>query len=59
MAVTVRDTSPQQVNLYGGAEGAWDDCSQFVRNISDSAVEGQDMIGPVKEGGITLPASLE
>ena len=59
VAVTVRDTSPQQVNLYGGAEGVWDDCSQFVRNIPDSAVEGQDMIGPVKEGGITLPASLE
>ena len=43
----------------GSAEGAWDDCVQFVRNIPDSAVEGQEMIGPVKEGGITLPASLE
>ena len=57
LAVTVRDTSPQQVNLYGQAEGTWDDCAQFVRNIPDSAVEGQDMIGPVKEGGITLPPS--
>ena len=57
--VTVRDTTPQQVNLYGGAEAAWDDCVQFVRNIPDSAVEGADMIGPVKVGGITLPASLE
>ena len=41
----------------GQPEGIWDDCAQFVRNISDSAVEGPDMIGPVKEGGITLPAS--
>ena len=57
LAVTVRDTSPQQVNLYGQAEGTWDDCAQFVRNIPDSAVEGQDMIGQVKEGGITLPPS--
>ena len=57
LAVTVRDTSPQQVNLYGQAEGTWDDCAQFVRNIPDSAVEGQEMIGPVKEGGITLPPS--
>ena len=58
-AITVRDTTPQQVNLYGGAEGAWDDCAQFVRNIPDSAVEGPEMIGQVKVGGITLPASLE
>jgi hypothetical protein len=59
LAVTVRDTAPQQVNLYGGPEGLSDDCVQFVRNIPDSAVEGSEMIGPVKEGGITLPASLE
>lgn len=59
LAVTVRDTSPQQVNLYGQPEGLWDDCSQFVRNISDSAVEGPEMLGQVKEGGITLPPSLE
>ena len=59
LAVTVRDTSPQQVNLYGAGEGAWDDCLQFVKNISDSAVEGPEMIGQVKEGGITLPPSLE
>jgi hypothetical protein len=58
-AVTVRDTSPQQVNLHGKPEGLSDDCVQFVRNIPDSAVEGPEMIGPVKEGGITLPASLE
>ena len=57
LAVTVRDTSPQQVNLYGQAEGTWDDCAQFVGNISDSAVEGPEMIGPVKEGGITLPSA--
>ena len=59
VAVTVRDTSPQQVNLWVQPEGAWDDCAQFVRNISDSVVEGPEMIGRVKVGGITLPASLE
>jgi len=59
VAVTVRDTSPQQVNLNGGSEVASDDCVQFVRNIPPSAVEGPEMIGPVKEGGVTLPASLE
>ena len=58
-AVTVRDTSPQQVNLNGGGENVWNDCVQFVKNIPDSAVEGQDMIGSVKVGGITLPASLD
>ena len=46
VAVTVRDTTPQQVNLYGGAEATWDNCAQFVRNIPDSAVEGPEMIGP-------------
>ena len=58
-AITVRDTTPQQVNLYGGAEAVWDDCAQFVTNIPDSAVEGPEMLGPVKVGGITLPASLD
>jgi hypothetical protein len=59
VAVTVRDTTPQQVNLWGQPEGLWDDCRQFVGNISDSVVEGPEMLGPVKVGGITLPASLE
>lgn len=56
-AVTARDSSPQQVNLWGQPEGIFDDCAQFGMSISDSVVEGQDMIGPVKEGGITLPPS--
>ena len=33
--------------------------AQFVRNIPASAVEGPEMIAPVRVGGITLPASLE
>ena len=53
IAVIVRDGSPQQASMWP-ANGPADDCADFVRNIPDNAVEGQDMIGPV-EGAITLP----
>jgi hypothetical protein len=53
IAVIVRDGSPQRASMWP-ANGPADDCADFVTNIPDNAVEGQDMIGPV-EGAITLP----
>jgi hypothetical protein len=54
-AVIVRDGSPQQAGIWTEAQATADDCEEFVSDIPDSAVDGQDMIGPIDEGSITLP----
>jgi energy-converting hydrogenase Eha subunit A len=54
-AVIVRDGSPQQAGIYTEGSSTGDDCEGFVSGIPDFAVEGQDMIGPMDEGSITLP----
>ena len=54
-ALIVRDGSPQQAGIQTKPHGLAADCEDFVRNISDSAVEGFEMIGPMDEGSITLP----
>lgn len=54
-ALIVRDGSPQQAGIQTKPHGLAADCEDFVRNISDSLVEGQDMIGDMSEGSITLP----
>jgi hypothetical protein len=56
-AVIVRDGTPQQAGIYIQAQGTADDCGEFVSEIPDSAVEGQDMIGDIDDGEITLPPS--
>jgi hypothetical protein len=58
-SLIVRDGSPQQAGIWTEAQTTADDCEEFVRGIPDNAVEGFEMIGPMNEGGITLPASLE
>ena len=54
-AVIVRDGSPQQAGVYTQPTGTADDCEEFARTIPDNAVEGFEMLGPMDEGGITLP----
>jgi hypothetical protein len=58
-SLIVRDGSPQEAGIWIEAQATADDCEEFVRDIPDRAVEGFEMIGPMDEGRITLPASLE
>ena len=57
-AVIVRDGCRSK-RIWIEAASTADTCEEFVRGIPDNAVEGFEMIGPMNDGGITLPASLE
>ena len=54
-AVIVRDGSPQMAGVYTQPHATADACQEFASSIPDFAVEGQDMIGPMDEGSVTLP----
>ena len=55
-ALVVRDGSPQKVGVWTEASSTGDDCTGFVYGIPDQAAdEGQQFIGPMDEGSMTLP----
>ena len=54
-AVIVRDGSPQKAAIYPQPRSTSSLCEMFVNRIPESAVEGQDQLGPMDEGSITLP----
>jgi hypothetical protein len=57
-AVIVRDGAPQQVILWFEDPPPAADCPAFVDSITDEAIAGSTF-GPVQEGEISLPASLD
>jgi len=56
-ALIVRDGSPQKAGIWIDAQATADDCYEYVSTIPDNAVEGPEMIAPMDEGSITLPAA--